>query len=105
VLRAKAVLEEHPHLQNCKSALVNLAYEEFCQRKDAGEAIDPESFVNEFPTIRNSLLDLIQVHDFLDNDSRLAGKQDLPKWPKPGDVFLGFELLEELGRGAMLFGT
>lgn len=100
VLRAGTVLEQHPELQSCKSVLIDLAYEEYCQRLEVGEEIEPEAFVDRFPSIRSSLLELIQVHEFLDEDSRLAGAHAEPCWPKPGDSFLGFQLLEELGRGA-----
>lgn len=100
ILNAHAVLESHPELQNCKSALVELAYEEFCQRQDAGEKVNPDAFADNFSAIRGSLLDLIQVHQFLDDDSRLPGSRSTPNWPKPGELFLGFRLQEELGRGA-----
>jgi serine/threonine protein kinase/Flp pilus assembly protein TadD len=91
---ARQILAEHPELRDCKSAVVEVVYEEFCRRQEAGEQIDPYQFAQEYPDVRSSLLHLMQVHDFVRTES------DKIVWPQPGSEFLGFRLLEQLGKGA-----
>ena len=82
--------------------LLDLAYEEYCLRKEAGESLTLESFCDRFPSCRRSLGRLLAVHDCGDEDSILAASMDLDdvEWPAIGTDFLGFLLLRELGRGA-----
>ena len=82
-----------------KSTVLDLAYEEFCLHTDLGEAIEPDAFAAQFPEVSQSLARILTVHRYL------AANPDfgpcMPRaWPEIGDEFLGFELQEELGRGA-----
>jgi tetratricopeptide (TPR) repeat protein len=79
---------------------VDRAYEEYCRRADAGEAVDPEAFCAEFPGCEASLRRLLDVHHFLEELPDLLGAGAPPDWPAPGESFLGFDLEVELGRGA-----
>jgi serine/threonine protein kinase len=99
-LDAAALLAENPGLWADRSAVVDLVYEEYCQRWEAGEVIDADSFCARFPEIQDSLHELLSAHQFLlarleSDDSRAA----IP-WPQAGASFLGFDLRRELGRGA-----
>jgi serine/threonine protein kinase/Tfp pilus assembly protein PilF len=97
---ARAVIDEHPELLNHKSALLELAYEDFCRRDDLGIPVAPDEFVARFPTISRSLLHQIEVHRLLaDSAPAPTSPADSP-WPAPGHAWLDFQLLEELGRGA-----
>ena len=99
-LDAAAVLAQHPEFSRDKSLVLDLIYEEYCQRREAGEAPTPDEFCRRFPRFQSSLRRLLHAHDFLqDNPDLLAGGQPSP-WPQAGEQFLGFELLRELGRGS-----
>ena len=97
---ARDILARHPELQNDHSALVDLAYEEYCQTRDRGDAIDPKHFAARFPEIEDSLIKVLEVHSFVMGHSLLAECEPETHWPGPGDVFLGFRLQEEIGKGA-----
>lgn len=98
---AQAVLRDNPNLAGNKSAVLGLAYEEFCLRREAGDPIAPSTFCNQFPTYSKSLERLLEVHELLAAGGGLADGADDSNWPENGDEFLGFELQEELGRGAL----
>jgi serine/threonine protein kinase/Tfp pilus assembly protein PilF len=98
---AQAVLREHPELAEQKSVVLDLAYEEFCLRREAGEQVAASTFCDQFPTYRKSLERLLGVHELLAGNSALESLSDETVWPEPGDEFLGFRLREELGKGAL----
>jgi serine/threonine protein kinase len=98
-LDAKGLLDEHPELGARKSIVLDLVYEEFCQRTEAGESVDSDSYCRRFPTFERSLRRLLEVHEFLDENPDLLPAVDVD-WPEPGQSFQGFSILAELGRGA-----
>lgn len=98
LLDARVLLDEHPEVAGRKSIVIELAYEEFCQRTEAGESVDREAFCRQFPACENSLRRLIEVHEFLDENPQLVPAVEVD-WPEPGQTFQGFSLLAELGRG------
>jgi serine/threonine protein kinase len=83
-----------------KSVLIDLAYDEYCQQCEIGTPPDPDAFCERFPGLQTSLRRLLEAHQFLQENSQLFGEETPPAWPVPGDTFLGFELIRELGRGA-----
>ncbi len=93
------LLEEHPELRQFDSAVVNLAYEQYCRQIEAGESVDVSRFVKAFPDHQESLLEMLELHRLLDADDILTNPAT-KNWPNIGDTFRGFELIEELGRGA-----
>jgi tetratricopeptide (TPR) repeat protein len=97
-----AVLAKHPELRQCPGVILDLAYEEYCLRQEAGERLSLESFCDRFPSCRHSLGKLLAVHSLGDDDSILAASLTLEEieWPELDRDFLGFYLLRELGRGA-----
>ena len=97
---AQEALNQHPELLAEKSVVLDLAYEEYCQRLEAGEKVDPDLFCERFPAHRTSLRRLLQAHRFLDENSHFLVALRTPAWPEPGTTFLGFALQRELGRGA-----
>jgi eukaryotic-like serine/threonine-protein kinase len=97
---ARAALSRNPKLKAEKSVVLDLAYEEYCLRDEAGQPPDPDEFCERFPTYKASLRRLIEAHRLLeDNSYLLAGGQPV-RWPEPGETFLGYRLVSELGRGA-----
>lgn len=95
------MLRRYPQLEGDHDAVVILAYEEYCRRKERGEPIDVSEFVERFSSIRLSLLKLIDLDECFHRNSELAQELQQGWWPDVGDEFLGFELQEELGRGAL----
>lgn len=83
-----------------KSIVLDLAYEEYCLMREAGHAVDPDSFVRRFPCVALSLRRQICIHEALSVRGVLGNPEDLPEWPTAGDVIAGFLLMEELGRGS-----
>lgn len=94
-----------------KSLLLEDAYQEYCERCEAGETIDADAFCDQYPALKSSLHKLLQVHLYLEDHSSLVREPALSRladdtriaptrWPEPGDEFLGFLMLHELGAGA-----
>jgi serine/threonine protein kinase/Tfp pilus assembly protein PilF len=98
---AQTALQRHPELRQYRSIALNLVYEDYCQRLEYGEAIDPDAFAAQFPEWRTAVRRQIEVHSYLAKRPDLSGPETPPDWPSPGNRFLGFDLQEELGRGAI----
>jgi len=96
LIDARRLLADRPEYADRRSIVIDVAYEEYCRRKDAGESIDNQAFAGRFPDIERSLLCLLDVDEYIANepDSLLANL-----WPKVGSEILGFLLVEEIGRG------
>src|SRR5262245_3139260 len=81
-----------------KSVALDRAYEEYCQRREAGQLPDPDEFCTRFLRFQTSLRRLIEVRRCIEEPPS-SFSQPI-HWPEPGDSFLGFTIVEELGRGA-----
>lgn len=88
---ARGVLQAHPELSD-RSVILDLALEEYCLRRDAGEDIPCSTFCEQFPTVRAELRMLLEV------EQHLPSEEDC--WPELGETFLEFHLLAQLGAGA-----
>lgn len=98
---ARSIVRAHPELQHDRSALLELAFEEYCRRCDAGEMVRGTEFAARFSLVQRSLQRLIEVDGYLKENSVLAENLQQGLWPDVGETFLGFDLIEELGRGAL----
>lgn len=83
-----------------RSSIVDVAYEEFCRRRDAGESVDPDDFCALYPRVQSSLARLLEAHRFLEENPSLLEEAGPRIWPESGEEFAGFSLLGELGQGA-----
>jgi serine/threonine protein kinase len=77
---------------------VDQAYSEYKDLCAAGVEMDPDAFCARFPAYQTSLRRLLELHRELEDNPDLLKKLD--RWPEPGQQFFGFELEQELGRGA-----
>lgn len=97
---ASRLLTEHPELRGAKSLVMDLALAEYTLRTEAGDKIAKSEFCDRFPAYRQSIAKLLEVQEFLDQCPQFAEK-DSSRWPIPGDDFLGFEIVEPMGRGGL----
>ncbi|MFO0808509.1 MAG: protein kinase [Gemmataceae bacterium] len=81
-----------------RSDMLGRAYDEFCDLTEGGRAIDPDEFCARFPAFRTSLAKLLRCHRELEENPELCEQIDI-RWPEPGEEFLGYGLIRELGRG------
>jgi serine/threonine protein kinase/Tfp pilus assembly protein PilF len=96
---ARALTDE-PGLREHRTLVIELAYEEYRFRLRAGECLTAEEFARRFPWLERSLCLYIAVQSLVGGGDPLLSGPDQDLWPKPGDSFLGFSILSELGRGA-----
>ena len=82
-----------------KARLVDQAYQEFCDRCEAGENIDADAFCAAFPNLQSSLARVLQAHQFLEDNPELTNDDEI-RWPLAGDAFLDYRLILQLGQGA-----
>ena len=97
---ASRLLAERPELRKAKSLVLDLALAEYALRTAAGDKIAKNDFCERFPAYRQSIAKLLSVQEFLDQCPQFA-VHDSTRWPLPGDGFLGFEIVEPMGRGGM----
>jgi serine/threonine protein kinase/Flp pilus assembly protein TadD len=97
---AQAALKEHPELQGDHEAVTDLAFGEFCQRLERGEFVNPRAFADHFPTCRSTLFRIMNGHQLTVDNPGLLADPPRKKWPEPGESFVGFSVVRELGRGA-----
>jgi|GEM_PF-1716721 serine/threonine protein kinase/tetratricopeptide (TPR) repeat protein len=103
--RVDRVLESHPELANSDRSMIDLAVEEFADRRDAGEDVSATLFAQRFPRVHSELLDSLlfehAIEDMTDwfRDVLEAPSTDEIQWPVLGDEIAGLRLVEPLGRG------
>jgi serine/threonine protein kinase len=97
---AAQVLSLHPELRSHKSLVLDLAYEEYCLRRKSGEPVPPSTFCDRFPTYSKSLRRILDVHDFVEHNGGDISLDDEIAWPQTDERFLGFDILDQLGKGA-----
>ncbi len=79
-----------------KSVILTSALHEYRRLRDQGKPVSVGEFCEKFPDYRKSLLRLIDVEENLGD----LGEIDDP-FPQVGGEFLGFEILSDLGMGAI----
>jgi len=103
--RVDRVLELHPELADSERAMIDLAVEEFTDRRDSGEDASATLFARQFPRVHSELLDSLLFEHALEDmsdwfqDVLEAPSTDNIEWPVLGDVIAGLRLVEPLGRG------
>ncbi len=82
------------------SARIDLVYQEYMERIEAGEQVDPDEFCSRYPSLATSLRSLLKAHSYVHRDCPdLVERFDKLQWPEVGATFLGFRLQRQLGRG------
>jgi serine/threonine protein kinase len=95
---AAVALRENPDIAGDRAVALDLAYEEFCVRWEAGEILDSAAFCARF-SFGASLRRLLTLHRFLDDHPEALGGSPT-KWPAAGAPVGDFLIVRELGRGS-----
>lgn len=98
---ARAMLEQYPVLKAHRSCFIDLAYEEFCRLKESGRGVSPTEFAGQYREIEQSLHRVIEFDQILHDHPEFVESVPDDQWPRPGDVFCGFRLIEQIGRGVL----
>ncbi len=95
---AAGALRDHPELLRHRSLVVDLAYEEYCLREQAGSAPEPEQFCRQLPVFVSQVREVIRGHRVFADHPELFATPEV-NWPQPGASFEGLAIERELGRG------
>jgi serine/threonine protein kinase/Flp pilus assembly protein TadD len=105
---AADLLAAYPALAANREAALTLAYTEYVLREQLGQRPDPDAWCAGFPDLRDSLLQLLQVHGAVrTGPGTHADPTATPSagtagpLPGIGRRVGGYELLEVIGRGGM----
>ncbi|MGC4003156.1 MAG: hypothetical protein QM811_08485 [Pirellulales bacterium] len=93
-------IREHPGIRRHRSLVLDLVYEDYCTKTQRGTAPGIEAYARTLPEYSADIENLLEVHRYFQS----LAFSDAPfkstiAWPNVGDVFLGFRLIAELGRG------
>lgn len=98
---AAGLLNEFPTLRQFPSCVIDLAYEEYCRRRESGEEVHASTFVRQYSTVAQSLYRVIEFDQVLHDHPSLVEGVPEDRWPVEGDPFGGLDLIVEIGRGAL----
>ncbi|MBI2481237.1 MAG: serine/threonine protein kinase, partial [Planctomycetia bacterium] len=73
------------------------ALDEYCQLREQDRSVTASQFCERYPSYRHSLRRLIDVHDAMEQQPALEEEN----WPELFSEFLGYEIMHELGVGAI----
>lgn len=98
-------LHRHPQVLRNQSLLLNLAIREFQARCPSSASVDLERHCSRFREFGGSIESLIfrqlDVQRVLEDRIGLVDPLREPDWPKVGEAFGKFHVIEELGRGSL----
>jgi len=92
---AEEFLNRHPDLLEQPEAAVQLIYEEVCLRQEYEHAASVADLLDRFPQWREQLEVLLACHRLLQDSPAV------PELPNAGESVADFDLVAELGRGAL----
>src|SRR6476661_5624655 len=97
-------LRRHPLLLRDKSQLLNLAIEEYRTNSRTAPGTDLEQHCRRFrefgSSVERSIFRQLEAQRYIDSHPELLDLFSTPDWPKVGDQFGEFQVLEELGVGS-----
>ncbi|MDA1050455.1 MAG: serine/threonine-protein kinase [Planctomycetota bacterium] len=83
------------HLE--KEQSLNNALDEYCQLREQDKSLTASQFCDRYPSYRQSLFRLIDVQDQLEHQPPVEDEN----WPELFSEFLGYQIMHELGVGAI----
>ncbi len=101
MLDVSEILKQHPELNEFERAILDLAYEDYQRHIELGGPFDKQQFLASYPGHEAAVKELLEFGQFLGDEGILSLDDDEDDgFPQPGEIFLGFDLIEELGRGS-----
>lgn len=100
---AAAVIDRDAEIASCKPACLELIYAEFAFRRERGEAVSSDAFLDRFPSLRRSLAELFSAIDFMKANltDAVIVEEVLFRWPEVGEKVGPFRLVSHLGAGGL----
>ncbi|APZ92809.1 serine/threonine-protein kinase [Fuerstiella marisgermanici] len=98
---AAEFIQQYPELDQYRSCVLDLVYEEFCRRREQGTPVQPSVFARQYPAVEQSFFRVLEFDQILQAHPSLVDHVPDEHWPREGEEFCGFELVEQIGRGAM----
>jgi serine/threonine protein kinase len=90
-------------LQRHKSLILNLALDDYNNKHASGD-VELDDYCRQYSwlgdPLKHSIFRLLEVQEFFNEHPEALLPEQLFEWPEPGEDFLHFHVLEELGRGA-----
>lgn len=101
ILEFPKIVTDYPHLREYRSYVLDLVYEDYCQRSATGES-NTQDYDRFFPEYSKQIHELFEVHQFFHASGYVPEwLADQKIWPMPGEEYLGFHICSEMGRGAI----
>lgn len=98
---AADAIRQSPELLKYKSAVIELALDEYQRRVSRNGQADIDEVVAQFPEYRSSIRRQLEVENLIANaDLPLVGALTEPQWPEVGGRVAEFTIRELLGRGS-----
>jgi serine/threonine protein kinase len=97
---AAAFLERHPEIASRKAMALELIEEELGLRQEAGESVVPKTFIARFRDYHSSIRKVLEIHAYGEQNPDFLAALGEQYWPKLGESFQGFEIVEPLGEGS-----
>src|SRR5215468_2111733 len=79
-------LRDHPDLLRHRSLVVDLAFEEYCLRDEAGQAPDADDFCRALPAFRSDVRAVLRDYRALADHPELFEQLEV-RWPETGEDF------------------
>lgn len=105
-IRVDRALALYPELAESNHAMLDIAIEEFADRRHTPDELTATLFADQFPEFRTALMDALVVEQFLSEhpewfDDILSTNHspDNIDWPVVGEKIAGFRLIDNLGSG------
>jgi eukaryotic-like serine/threonine-protein kinase len=99
-LRPEDLLARWPDDAQADPDVASLLFEDWRQRRQRGEEIDPSNYEQRFPKQCDSLVSLLHEHNVIHSLGGSCPSGFTLALPSVGDEIFGFQLREEMGRGA-----
>lgn len=100
IFDAAEIVAANSQIGNNPSLIVDLAYEEYWRRLQAGQNIDAAQFANRFPGVSEKLLRVIEVGDVIHESPEVFLNLLQPNWPEVPSQIGCYRIIRQIGSGS-----